>query len=103
MAVDLPALRTVQPMAVDALEKMPTKALLKRLADLRALQESPEKSDWSEDELRTVGDAGLIAFKDSPVWMQAFSDAKSILDNREHVPRGGKEARRRAQKEKQMR
>lgn len=103
MSVDLSTLRTVKPLTVDVLERMNTKALLKRLADLRSLHEDPEKSDWSKDELDAVRDAGLIAFKETSAWKQAFADTRSILAKREHVPRSGKEARRLAQQGKQVR
>ena len=101
MHVDLSILRTVKPVTVDMLEQMHTKALLKRLSDLRSLQENPAQADWSDEELAAVKGAGLIAFKETSVWMQAFEDAKMILRRREHIPRGGKDARRLSQQAKQ--
>lgn len=93
----------MKPLAIEKLDQMHTGALLTRLADLRSLQENPAQSDWTDEELAAVRDAGLIAFKETSEWVQAFNDTRAVLDKREHIPRGGKEARRAAQQEKQTR
>ncbi len=103
MPVDLSILRTAKPLTADMLDRMHTKALLQRLTDLRSLQENPAQSDWSDEEVTAVKSAGLIAFKETSEWVQAFNDIRAALDKREHIPRGGKEARRAAQQEKQTR
>ena len=103
MSIDFRSLRTVKPLGVEELQRMHTGTLLKRLSNLRSLQESLEKSDWSLEERDTVAAAGLIAFKDTAIWKQAYSDLKTLLDSREHIDRGGKETRRKAQQRKQKR
>ena len=82
---------------------MHTGTLLGRVSDLRSLQESFERSGWSLEERDAVAAAGLIAFKDTAIWKQAYSDLKTLLDSREHIDRGGKETRRKAQQGKQKR
>ncbi|WP_417679638.1 hypothetical protein [Roseibium sp.] len=94
-------LRTVRPVAVEELQHMPTRALLKRLEDLRRLHETCENTDWDEAERDAVNASGLIAFKDTAIWKQAYADLKAVLQTRDHVDRGGKQARRRDQQEKQ--
>ena len=103
MAVDFSSLRTVPAMPAEELQRLPTRALLARLRDLRRLQEVPAASDWSEAEHAAVAAAGLIAFKATPIWRQAFAETKAVLDGRDHVERGGKDVRRRVQQAKQQR
>jgi len=82
---------------------MPTRALLKRLEDLRGLHETCGDTDWDEEERDAVKASGLIAYKDTEIWKQAYGELKTELQTREHVDRGGRQARRRAQQEKQRR
>jgi len=94
MNIDLNALRTVRPLDRNTLDSMHTGSLLSRLNALRELQQSFEMSDWSEEETRAVEAAGLIAFKDSLIWREAYAMLKEVLSDREHMPRGGEERRR---------
>jgi len=103
MSVDIRSLRTVTPLTDEELQRMHTGTLLRRLSDLRSLPESFEKSDWCQEEFDAVVAAEFIAFKDTAIWKQAYSDLKTLLDSREHIDRGGKEARREAQQRKQTR
>ena len=103
MAAGSRSLRTVRPVAVEELQHMPTRALLKRLEDLRRLHETSEDTDWDEEERGAVSASGQIAFKDTGIWKQAYADLKAELQTREHVERGGKQARRMSQQEKQRR
>lgn len=82
---------------------MPTRALLKRLEDLHRLHETCEDTDWDEEERDAVTASGLIAFKDTAIWKQAYANVKAVLQTRDHVDRGGKQARRSVQQEKQRR
>ncbi|WP_225026249.1 hypothetical protein [Xinfangfangia pollutisoli] len=95
--------RRVAPMTAEALVGLPTRALLARLRALRALHDSLAASDWSDEEAALATEAGGIAFKDSADWKQAMAEVKAVLATRGHVLRGGKEARRRVQAEKQQR
>ena len=80
---------------------MHTGSLLSRLKLLRSLQESFELSDWLPEERDAVEAAGLIAFKETEIWKTAFDDVKRLLNEREHMPRGGKEKRQQAACQKQ--
>lgn len=96
-------LRTVKPIALEELNKLHTGSLLARLKLLRSLQDSFDLSDWLSEESDAIEAAGLIAFKETAIWKAAFSDVKSLLDDREHVPRGSKEQRQQAAYLKQNR
>ena len=96
MVVNFKTLNYVEQLDVDALHKMHTGSLLARLKSLRSLQNSFDVSDWTSEERDAVEAAGFIAFKDSGPWEAAFSDLKSVLSEREHVPRGSKEQRQKA-------
>ena len=90
---DLDGLRHVNPVTKRILETWDTKKLLHRLECLRSLHEQFEDSDWSEEDRHAV--RGVIAFKNTEIWVSAWDDVKSILATREHVERGSKEKRRR--------
>lgn len=100
MKINFELLRTVEPIAFEELQTLRTGSLLTRLKRLRALQESFEVSDWLPEERDAVEAAWLIAFKETAVWKDAWSDIKRILDNREHLPRGSKELRQEAERNK---
>jgi hypothetical protein len=76
--------RAVPMATVDDLQKMPTKALLARLARLRMCEESLAVSDLSPEE---ADSASGILFKSTPEWLRAFDQVKEELSTREHVPR----------------
>lgn len=103
MKINFELLRTVEPIAFDELQKLHTGSLLTRLKRLRALQESFELSDWLPEERDAVEAAGLIAFKQTAVWKDAWSDIKRVLDDREHFPRGSKALRQRAAQQEKKR
>jgi len=76
--------RLVQPVALDGLRRMPTKALLARLARLRFCEQSLDTSDTAPEEAQAVDG---ILFKDTAEWGRAFDELKMVLAEREHVPR----------------
>ena len=103
MGINFEHLNTVEPVTVEEMEHLHTGSLLKRLKDLRSLQECFEDSDWSQEERDAVDAAGLIAFKNSEMWGSAFADVKRLLSEREHLPKGSREKRQKAAREKQSR
>ena len=64
------------------LEKLNTKRLLSYLKQLNKCQESLEGSDQNT---RTQHVDGVIEFKNSPIWILAYKNVKSILNEREHI------------------
>ncbi len=103
MGISIDNLRTIEPIAIEDLEKLHTGSLLTRLKLLRSLQDSFELSDWLPEERDAVEAAGLIAFKETAIWEAAFADVKQLLDDREHISRGSKEKRQHAAFQKQNR
>jgi hypothetical protein len=83
---------TVAPMKNSDVEKLNTKALIARLAQLRKLTERAGLSDLTEEEIGKT--EGLISFKNTSIWRDAWADVKRALSKREHVQRGSKERRR---------
>ena len=80
------AKKAVPIISVAELEKMHTGSLLTRLQKLRELEEDPASSTWLEEEISQFDD--MILFKSSNEWKMAYRDLKSVLNTREHVPRG---------------
>ncbi|WP_170382063.1 hypothetical protein [Ruegeria atlantica] len=103
MAVNFELLNTLEPVCGEQLAQMHTGSLLRRLNDLRSLQETFPQSDWTVEDKQAVEAAGLIAFKDQENWKHAWTDVKNELAQREHLKRGSKEKRRAVQKRKQNR
>lgn len=97
------AVRFVQEMSLQALQDMHSGSLLQRLKNLRILDQNFESSDLMVNEHHDAQTAGYIVFKDSIRWQNAVSDVKQVLASRPHLPRGNKEQRRAAQREKQNR
>ncbi|MCZ4287843.1 hypothetical protein [Hoeflea alexandrii] len=95
--------KALKPMPVAELKQLHTGSLLERLKQLRNLQVSYYASDWLREELDAVEAAGLIAFKETDLWREAFDDVKGILAEREHLPRGSKQKRQQAARQKQNR
>ena len=89
----------VEVKSLEELESMHTLALMKRRSALLKCDESLELSDQAE--LSSSG-SGYIEFKDTPEWKQAYSELKSVLATREHVPdkKERKEIRRQKAKSK---
>lgn len=77
--------KAVPRIAAFELAKLPTKALLARLARLRHCEDEAELSDYSDEELLQV--QGKIMFKNTSVWKEAYQDLKTILATREHIER----------------
>jgi len=91
----------IEPMSKDDLSQLHTGSLLTRLEHLRKLPESFEASDMSVDEELSARDK--IAFKNTAVWKEAWSDLKEELSGREHRKRGSKERRQQDAFEKKNR
>jgi hypothetical protein len=87
-------------MAREEVERLPTKAVLGRLARLRRSEESREASDASAEELtRVVG----IRFKRSPEWRAAVDEAKAVLATHANVLSGPKRTAARKERGKHER
>ena len=66
---------------------MHTGTLMNRRAALLKCEESFESSDRNGYEAKpSASITGVIEFKDSPEWKQAYKQLKDVLANREHVP-----------------
>ena len=76
--------RAVPPMTREALEALPTGALLARLKRLQWCEDRRDHSDLSDEEIASV--AGAILFKEDGAWRAAHADLKDILAGREHRP-----------------
>ncbi len=74
-----------KPLVLSKLElaKKDTRALLDYLKKLRHCEESFESSDMIENPDLT--DNSTIYFKQTDKWKKAYSDVKSILDQRENL------------------
>ena len=77
--------RALPPITREALEGLPTGALLARLKRLRWCEESREHSDLPDHEIGSAPD--LILFKADPMWRVAYADVKAVLATREHCDR----------------
>ncbi|KZK87126.1 hypothetical protein PsAD13_00394 [Pseudovibrio sp. Ad13] len=101
MAIGISELKTVSALQFDQLQSLHTGTLLTRLKALRSLHECEEQADWTNEEKLAVRSSGLIAFKSEENWKLAFADVKAVLATREHIPRGGKQARQERAQQKQ--
>ncbi len=81
--------KNVAHIPLQDLSSWPTKRLLGRLRALRIFEESPDKSDIDDSQFRYGAD---IQFKSDPRWKTAYTELKSLLDNRENI-RSGREDR----------
>ena len=70
-------------MTPEELEHLTTKQLLARLERLRQCEASVQLSDAGE----VSGPPGVL-FKDTAEWSAAYEQLKSVLAQREHVPKG---------------
>lgn len=82
-------------MSPEELHKLNTRQLLARLERLQKCEASALLSDESEQP-----DPIGILFKDTAEWIAAYEQVKSVLAQREHVPRGTELAKRRQQRAK---
>ena len=77
----------VEIKTIEELEKMHTGTLMSRRAALLKCEESFETSDRNGYEDKpSASISGVIEFKDSPEWKQAYNQLKEVLSKREHVP-----------------
>jgi hypothetical protein len=77
--------KKIFPMTLSELELLSTKQLLSRLKHLRQCEDSLDASD------REVGERipdGSIEFKDDAEWRAEYNRLKTVLANREHIPKG---------------
>ncbi len=90
----------VKPVSKNELEKMHTGSLISRLERLRGLREEFDVSgpgaEFTENRRAEIINTGMIVMKESAIWEEAWTDVKSILSTREHLPRGSKKKRKEA-------
>src|SRR5262245_22350933 len=82
-------------MAPADLETLSTRQLLARLKRLQQCAISIELSDKDENDFY---ESGLIEFKNTSEWTQAYHQLKDVLAGREHVAKGLELVERRRQK-----
>jgi len=77
----------VEIKTTEELNKMHTGTLMKRRAMLLKCEESFKSSDrFGHETEPSVVEVGLIEFKETPEWQQAYEDLKNILVTRENLP-----------------
>lgn len=74
--------RSVKPIALTKLERLPTHRILSYLKKLQHCEESIKLSDWPEEEALKVDG---IVFKSSRDWVLQYKQVKSVLSKRPHV------------------
>lgn len=81
------------------LNEMHTGSLMSRRAALLKCEESFELSDRNGYEPKPkVSETGLIEFKDTSEWQQAYNELKIVLSKHENIP--NKQERKEIRKEK---
>jgi len=89
----------VEVKTLEELEKMHTGSIMSRRAALLKCEESFEMSDRNGYETKpNVSQTGLIEFKNTPEWQQAYKELKKVLSTRENVP--NKQERKEIRREK---
>ena len=89
----------VEVKTLEELEKMHTGSIMSRRAALLKCEESFEMSDRNGYETKpNVSQTGLIEFKNTPEWQQAYKELKKVLSARENVP--NKQERKEIRREK---
>ena len=73
-------------MTLSELEALPTRQLLARLKRLQQCEETLALSDRGTVEQKAFH---TIEFKDSREWIAAYDQSRTLLAQREHVPKGG--------------
>ncbi len=77
----------VEIKTIEVLEKMHTGTLMSRRVALLKCEESFVASDHGVYEAKpSASITGIIEYKDSPEWKQAYKQLKDVLATREHVP-----------------
>ena len=90
----------VEVKTLEELEKMHTGSIMSRRAALLKCEESFEMSDRNGYETKpNVSQTGLIEFKNTPEWQQAYKELKKVLSTRENVP--NKQERKEIRREKE--
>jgi len=75
--------RAIAPIPLSELQALNTGALIARLNRLRHCEETSDRSDLSENEIRSA--QGMILFKSDTEWKRAYRAVKGILAEREHL------------------
>ena len=76
------AIRFVNPLDQEALERLTSERLLVYLSKLQQCEESLEVSDWEEKEIIPIT---CIVFKSSREWKYQYKLVKAVLANRKNV------------------
>jgi len=84
--------------SLEELQTMHTGSLMSRRKALLACEQSLNDTDRQDEDMPNSPETGMIEFKDSPQWRQAYDEIKQVLATREHVP--DREERRQIRKEK---
>jgi hypothetical protein len=89
----------VEIKTIEELNKMHTGSLMNRRKALLKCEESFKVSDRNGCEKKPLAsETGVIEFKDTPEWKQAYEELKIILSTRENLP--NKEERKVIRREK---
>ena len=89
----------VEIKTIEELNEMHTGSLMNRRAALLKCEEAFELSDRLGYETKPkVTKTGVIEFKDTPEWQQAYNELKNVLSTRENVP--NKKERKQIRQEK---
>jgi len=79
--------KKVEIISLEKLNNMHTGTLMNRRKALLKCDESFESSDRNGYETKPLTkNTGLIEFKDTPEWKNAYKDLKNILATRENLP-----------------
>ena len=77
----------VEVKTLNELREMHTGSLMSRRAALLKCEESFEESDRSGYEMKpSTSVTGMIEYKNTPEWKNAYNELKSVLSNRENIP-----------------
>ena len=77
----------VEIKTLEELREMHTGSLMSRRDVLLKCEESFEASDRSGYEIKpSTSTTGLIEYKNTPEWKNAYNELKSVLSNREKIP-----------------
>ena len=89
----------VEIKTLEELNAMHTGTLMNRRAALLKCEETFEQSDLNGYVTKlNAENTGIIEYKDTPEWKQAYKELKSVLNTRENLP--NKKERKQIRKEK---
>jgi hypothetical protein len=77
--------KTIFPVPLEELNRLPTAQLLARLQSLRQCEDSLAASDQMGEGENLPGS---IPFKESAEWAEAYQQLKTVLAQREHIVKG---------------